>query len=153
MFTYALAFKPDDAPAGISGEARLRQLKLVQEFVVKPCLKSVKGVADINTTGGYDQVMVVEVDPLKLPSIGYFMNDIAVLLARDVAVGGGALVETGRQPVPHPFPLAGADQQRARELSPKPAVGAARRTVEYRGQHQPGLQNAARGREQYVTNR
>jgi cobalt-zinc-cadmium resistance protein CzcA len=93
VFTYALAFKPDHAPAGISGEARLRQLKLVQEFVVKPCLKSVKGVADINTTGGYDQVMVVEVDPLKLPGIGYDMNDIAVLLARDVAVGGGALVE------------------------------------------------------------
>ena len=76
-----------------SGEARLRRLKLVQEFVVKPCLKSVKGVADINTTGGYDQVMVVEVDPLKLPNIGYDMNDIAVLMARDVAVGGGALVE------------------------------------------------------------
>jgi len=37
--------------------------------------------------------MVVEVDPLKLPEIGYDMNDIAVLMARDVSVGGGALVE------------------------------------------------------------
>jgi cobalt-zinc-cadmium resistance protein CzcA len=33
------------------------------------------------------------VDPLKLPNVGYDMNDIAVLMARDVAVGGGALVE------------------------------------------------------------
>jgi cobalt-zinc-cadmium resistance protein CzcA len=93
VFTYALAYKPDRVPAGISEESRLRRLKLVQEFVVKPCLKSVKGVADINTTGGYDQIMVVEVDPLKLPNVGYDMNDIAVLMARDVAVGGGALVE------------------------------------------------------------
>ena len=93
VFTYALAFKPNRAPAGTSEEARLRRLKLMQEFVVKPCLKSVKGVADINTTGGYDQVMVVEVDPLKLPEIGYDMNDIAILMARDVSVGGGALVE------------------------------------------------------------
>jgi cobalt-zinc-cadmium resistance protein CzcA len=93
VFTYALAYKSNLAPAGVSEEETLRRLKLMQEFVVKPCLKSVKGIADINTTGGYDQVMVVEVDPLKLPNIGYDMNDIAVLMARDVAVGGGALVE------------------------------------------------------------
>jgi cobalt-zinc-cadmium resistance protein CzcA len=93
VFTYALACKPNRARTGTSAEARLRRLKLIQEFVVKPYLKSVKGVADVNTTGGYDQEMVVEVDPLKLPKIGYDMNDIAVLLARDVAVGGGALVE------------------------------------------------------------
>jgi cobalt-zinc-cadmium resistance protein CzcA len=93
VFTYALAFKTNSVELKNSSEARLRRLKLVQEFVVKPCLKSVKGVADINTTGGYDQVMVVEVDPLKLPEIGYDMNDIAVLMARDVSVGGGALVE------------------------------------------------------------
>ena len=93
VFTYALAYKPDRIPFLSPEEERLRRLKLVQEFVVKPCLKSVKGVAEVNTTGGYDQAMIVEVDPLKLPQIGYDLNDIAVLLARDVAVGGGALVE------------------------------------------------------------
>jgi cobalt-zinc-cadmium resistance protein CzcA len=92
VFTYALAYKPNRAPAGTNAEAGLRRLKLMQEFVVKPCLKSVKGIAGVNTTGGYDQAMVIAVDPLKLPDIGYDMNDIAVLLARDVAVGGGALV-------------------------------------------------------------
>ena len=44
-----------------------------------------KGIAEINTTGGYDQAMVIAVDPLKLPDLGYDMNDIAVLLARDMA--------------------------------------------------------------------
>jgi cobalt-zinc-cadmium resistance protein CzcA len=93
VFTYALAYKTNSAQGTNSGEAGLRRLKLMQEFVVKPCLKSVKGVAEVNTTGGYDQVMVVEVDPLKLPDIGMDMNDIALLVQRDVAVGGGALVE------------------------------------------------------------
>jgi heavy metal efflux system protein len=93
VFTYALAYKSGRAPAGTSLEARLRALKLMQEFVVKPCLKSVKGVADVNTTGGYDQEMIVEVDPSKLPAIGMDLNDIATLVQRDVAVGGGALVE------------------------------------------------------------
>lgn len=93
VFTYALAYKPGRAPAGSSGEKQLRELKLEQEFVVKPCLKAVQGVAEINTTGGYDQQMVVEVDPRKLPNIGMDLNDIATLVERDVAVGGGALVE------------------------------------------------------------
>jgi cobalt-zinc-cadmium resistance protein CzcA len=93
VFTYVVAFKPNHATGANGGEAGLRRLKLMQEFVVKPCLKSVKGVAEVNTTGGYDQQMVVEVDPLKLPNIGMDMNDIATLVERDVAVGGGALVE------------------------------------------------------------
>ena len=93
VFTYALAYKPGCGQGTNAGEAGLRRLKLMQEFVVKPCLKSVKGVAEVNTTGGYDQEMVVEVDPLKLPNVGYDMNDVAVLVGRDVAVGGGALVE------------------------------------------------------------
>jgi cobalt-zinc-cadmium resistance protein CzcA len=93
VFTYALAFKTNSLEFKNSVESRLRRLKLAQDFIVKPCLKSIKGVAEINTTGGYDQEMVVEVDPLKLPNIGMDMNDIATLVERDVAVGGGALVE------------------------------------------------------------
>jgi len=93
VFTYALAFRTNRVSGANYGEAGLRRLKLMQEFVVKPCLKAVKGVAEVNTTGGCDQQMVVEVDPLKLPAIGMDLNDIATLVERDVAVGGGALVE------------------------------------------------------------
>ena len=93
IFTYALAFKTNSPRATNDLEEQLCALKLMQEFVVKPCLKTVKGVADINTTGGYDQEMVVGVDPIKLPTIGMDLNDIAVLVARDAGVGGGALVE------------------------------------------------------------
>lgn len=93
VFTYALAYRTNCATGTNAGEAGLRGLKLMQEFVVKPCLKSVKGVTDVNTSGGFDQEMVVEVDPLKLPEIGFDLNDVATLVERDVAVGGGALVE------------------------------------------------------------
>ncbi|HEV2691512.1 MAG TPA: CusA/CzcA family heavy metal efflux RND transporter [Verrucomicrobiae bacterium] len=93
VFTYALAFKTNSPELENSTESRLRHLKLAQKFIVKPCLQSVKGVTEINTTGGYDQEMIVEVDPLKLPAIGMDLDDIATLVERDVAVGGGALVE------------------------------------------------------------
>ena len=103
VFTYALVYKANSAQATNSVEARLRHLKLVQEFVVKPCLKSVKGVAEVNTTGGYDQQMVIEVDPATLappnaPQLGLDLSDIANIVQRNAAIGGGALVERdGRQ--------------------------------------------------------
>jgi cobalt-zinc-cadmium resistance protein CzcA len=93
VFTYALAFKTNSPPAAHSLEARMRRLKLMQEFVVKPCLKSVKGVAEVNTTGGYDQQMVVEVDAAKVAPLGLDLNDIANIVEQNAAVGGGALVE------------------------------------------------------------
>ena len=93
VFTYAVAFKARGDEAANSGEARLRRLKLVQEFVVKPCLLSVRGVAEVNTTGGYDQQMVVEVDAAKAAPLGLDLNDIANIVEQNAAVGGGALVE------------------------------------------------------------
>ena len=65
----------------------------MQEFVVKPCLKSVKGVAEVNTTGGYDQQMVIEVDPAKVAPLGLDLKDIATIVEQNAAIGGGALVE------------------------------------------------------------
>jgi cobalt-zinc-cadmium resistance protein CzcA len=93
IFTYALTFKTNGPPAAGTAEAGLRRLRLVQEFVVKPFLKSVQGVTEVNTTGGYDQQMVVAVDPSKLPALGLDLNDIANIVERNAAIGGGALVE------------------------------------------------------------
>lgn len=91
VFTYALTFKGDTA-TNVT-EAGLRRLKLANEFLVKPRLKSVPGVAEINTTGGYDQQMVVAVDPAQLGQYGVDLNDLATLIQRNAAIGGGALVE------------------------------------------------------------
>jgi len=91
VFTYALGYR--DKGTNAVSEAGLRRLKLVQEFLVKPCLKAVPGVAEINTTGGYDQQMVVSVDPTQLTQYGMDLNDVAGVVQRAAAIGGGALVE------------------------------------------------------------
>jgi len=91
VFTYALGYR--NRGTNEVSESGLRRLKLVQEFVVKPCLKAVPGVAEINTTGGYDQQMVVSVDPTQLTQYGMDMNDVAGLVQRAAAIGGGALME------------------------------------------------------------
>ncbi len=93
VFTYALVLKTNGVHATSSPEATLRRLKLAQEFVVKPCLKSARGIAEVNLTGGCDQQMVVEVDPARLNPLGLDLNDIAGIIEKNAAIGGGALVE------------------------------------------------------------
>ena len=98
VFTYALALRANSPSGTNSVEATLRRLKLVNEFVIKPCLKSSRGIAEVNTTGGYDQQMVVEVDPARLAPLGLDLNDIANVIEKNATIGGGALVERdGRQ--------------------------------------------------------
>lgn len=93
VFTYAVKYSDGGRPPGCSDEAALRQLKLAQEFIVKPCLKTVPGVAEINTTGGEDQEMVVAVNPTVMNQYGVDLTDIANIIQRNASVGGGALVE------------------------------------------------------------
>ena len=95
IYTYAVAFKPGGARPGESAEEQLRRLKAAQEFVVKPLLRSVRGVADINSTGGFDRQLVVAVDPRKLGPLGIDLNDVANQVERNSAVGGGAQLEQG----------------------------------------------------------
>ena len=100
IYTYALTLKSSTTNSAESTESRLRRLKTAQDFIVKPFLRSVKGVAEINTTGGYDREMVVAVDMKKLPEQSMDLTDVANLLQRNLSVGGGALMdESGRQQV------------------------------------------------------
>ena len=145
VFTYALAYKANSASATNSVEARLRRLKLMQEFVVKPCLKSVKGVAEVNTTGGYDQQMVVEVDPATLtPSdsaqLGLDLSDIATIVERDTAIGGGALVERDGQQIIIRSRSRAQTITELNNLVHQAYVGAVRTTIEQRGHGRPRLE-------------
>jgi cobalt-zinc-cadmium resistance protein CzcA len=95
IYTFALAYKPGETPKDASDEERLRRLKTAEEFVVRPLLRSVKGVADVNTTGGFDRQLVVTVDPRKLNPQSIDLNDVAMAVERNAAIGGGALLEQG----------------------------------------------------------
>ena len=95
IFTYALRYRPDAPGRPADERVRLTELKATQDFVVRPALRQVPGVAEVNTTGGYDRQMVVEPDPEKLAAAGLDLNDLADALAKNLAPGGGALLERG----------------------------------------------------------
>ena len=95
VFTYALAYRPDAPSRPSTPRARLLALKTLQDFVVRPAVQAVPGLADVNTTGGFDHQFVVEPDVPKLAENGLDLADLVNTLARNAAPGAGALVDRG----------------------------------------------------------
>ncbi|MCM2279018.1 MAG: CusA/CzcA family heavy metal efflux RND transporter [Oligoflexia bacterium] len=83
------------------GEARLeqlRELRGLQEGYVKPRLLGVKGVAEVNSIGGYERQYHVQPDPAKMARHGIHFSDFEEAIAKvNRNVGGGAIEQSGDQ--------------------------------------------------------
>lgn len=63
-------------------------LRTVQDWIIRPQLRTVEGVAGIDSIGGFEKQFVVEPDPVKLASYGISYSDLAKALeAANLAVG------------------------------------------------------------------
>ena len=68
-------------------------LRTVQDWIIRPQLKTVKGVAEVDAIGGFAQQYHVQPDPQKLASIGYSFADVINVLERSNASTGAGFVE------------------------------------------------------------
>jgi cobalt-zinc-cadmium resistance protein CzcA len=74
----------------------LEELTTLHDWVVKPRLKSVPGVAEVNTWGGKLRQYHVLVDLARLMKYDLTMDDVfAALRKNNLNVGGGNIVEAG----------------------------------------------------------
>jgi cobalt-zinc-cadmium resistance protein CzcA len=74
----------------------LQELTTLHDWVVKPRLQSVPGVAEVNTWGGESKQYQVLADPDKLVKFGLTLDDVFTALSRNnMNVGGGYVVEAG----------------------------------------------------------
>ncbi|MDR7336191.1 MAG: efflux RND transporter permease subunit [Roseateles sp.] len=73
-------------------------LREIQDWVIKPQLRNVKGVTEINTIGGFAKEYHVAPDPSRLASYGITLADIVNALERNNAnVGAGYIERRGEQ--------------------------------------------------------
>jgi heavy metal efflux system protein len=81
----------------VTGEGKsLSELRTTQDWVIKPQLRSVSGVAEINAWGGDERQIQVVVDPVALHARDLTLADLAEALERNNAnVGGGTLDQAG----------------------------------------------------------
>ena len=68
-------------------------LKDIQEWQIKPQLKTVPGVSDVNTWGGETRQYQIKVDPALLQQYGLTLNDVAMRVAENNANFGGGYIE------------------------------------------------------------
>ncbi|NDC57604.1 MAG: efflux RND transporter permease subunit [Alphaproteobacteria bacterium] len=99
IYHYAVRYAEGAKEAPADPVDRLRELKLVQDYLVKPALRTVPGVTEVNTSGGYDKQIVVTPDPAKLTHLGLTITEIADVIAENVANAGGSVVEKGGESV------------------------------------------------------
>lgn len=81
----------------VSGEGKsLTELRTTQDWIIKPQLRSVPGVAEVNGWGGDERQIQVVVDPLQLANRGLTLEQLANALEKNNAnVGGGTIDRAG----------------------------------------------------------
>jgi cobalt-zinc-cadmium resistance protein CzcA len=72
------------------------ELRSIQDWVIKPQLRSLPGVAEVNSWGGLERQYQVIVDPDKLLKHGFTLLDVLESLRRNnMNVGGGHITRAG----------------------------------------------------------
>jgi cobalt-zinc-cadmium resistance protein CzcA len=90
VFQYTLE-RPDDGKRALTKE-ELAERRTIQDWVVRPLLRSIPGIAEINSTGGYVRQFQTLVDPARIKYFKLSLQDVTQALARNNANSGGGIL-------------------------------------------------------------
>ena len=99
IFYYSLDYRPEATNKPPTREEQLTTLKIIQDYTVKPLLRSTPGVAEVNTSGGYDRQILVFPKTARLLSVGMSVDEVAARIAENTENVGGGLVEIGGEQI------------------------------------------------------
>jgi heavy metal efflux system protein len=92
---YSVDYAPGAPNAPPTRQAQLMELWQIQEYVIKPQLRTVPGIAEVNAYGGYVKQIVVQPKIDKLRDAGLTVNDLARVVGENVENTGGGIVNSG----------------------------------------------------------
>lgn len=99
IFYYVIDYAPDAPKKPETREAQLMELKLIHDFIIKPRLRSTPGIAEVNSSGGYEKQIVIQANPDKLKSVGMSFSEIAEAIGENVENAGGSVIQIGGEQV------------------------------------------------------
>ncbi|MFM8274912.1 MAG: efflux RND transporter permease subunit, partial [Gemmata sp.] len=86
IFHYVVTGKGDDAT----------ELRTIHDWVIRPQLRTVRGVAEVNSWGGHEKQFQVRVDPALLVKHGLTFDQVtAAVRENNQNVGGGMIAQNG----------------------------------------------------------
>lgn len=75
--------------------SRLAYLRTVQDWIIRPQLRSVKGIAGVDSIGGYQKQYVVQPDPARMSAYGIAFSELATALERANLSVGANFIQRG----------------------------------------------------------
>jgi len=73
-------------------------LRTLQDWVIRPQLRNVRGVTEVNTIGGFQRQVHITPDPARLRALGFTLEDVAQAVdANNQNVGAGYIERNGQQ--------------------------------------------------------
>ncbi|HTH94265.1 MAG TPA: CusA/CzcA family heavy metal efflux RND transporter [Rhodocyclaceae bacterium] len=90
VYQYTLE-RPDDNGRPLSRE-ELTQRRIVQDWVLRPMLRSISGVAEINSIGGYEKQYQILVDPDRLHHYDIQLHDVYQAVEHNNANSSGGIL-------------------------------------------------------------
>ncbi|HJR73732.1 MAG TPA: CusA/CzcA family heavy metal efflux RND transporter [Luteimonas sp.] len=86
------ARKPDGSPYTPT------DLRTLQDWVIRPQLRNVPGVTEVNTIGGFERQFHITPDPAKLRALGFTLQDVVAAVSdNNQNVGAGYIERNGEQ--------------------------------------------------------
>ncbi|MFG1277612.1 efflux RND transporter permease subunit [Xanthobacter autotrophicus] len=97
IYMYTVEAKPGATkPDGTSFTPA--ELRTIQDWIIKPQLRTVPGVVEVNTIGGFERQLHVLPDPARLMAYAITFRDVmAALAANNANVGAGYIERNGEQ--------------------------------------------------------
>jgi len=97
IYMYAVEARPDARkPNGEPYSAT--DLRTIQDWIIKPQLRTVPGIVEVNTIGGYEKQFHVLPDPARLMSYKLTFRDLmTALTSHNANVGAGYIERNGEQ--------------------------------------------------------
>ncbi len=95
VYQYTLVH-PDDGKRQLTAE-ELMERRVVQDWVVRPMLRSIPGVAEINSMGGLERQFQVLVNPDRLRHYKLSLREVLEAVERNNANSGGGLLRSAAE--------------------------------------------------------
>jgi cobalt-zinc-cadmium resistance protein CzcA len=78
----------------VEGEGHdIKELRAIQDWVIRPILRTVPGVTDVNSFGGQVKQYQVQIDPGKLKSLGLTIHDVMEAVDKNNSTVGAGYIE------------------------------------------------------------
>jgi cobalt-zinc-cadmium resistance protein CzcA len=99
VFMYTVEYTADAPVTGMTEKDQLIYLRTIQEQIIRPELKKIPGIAEVDTGGGYTKEIHVNLDPVKMSRHGLRLEQVHEKLNTIGESFGGGYLEVENQQI------------------------------------------------------